>query len=102
MRSGRDRDLDRRTFLKLGASGTAMAAINPSIAGASEGAGRTLSSPPTLADMASDRLTYRLRDLFNCPLAMNEWATRKSRNQSPRSLLFRFHLTLVCGVPETP
>ncbi len=59
-------DLDRRTFLKLGAAGTAAAAINPSIGGASVGAKRTLSSPPTLVDMAADRLTYRLRDLFNC------------------------------------
>ena len=50
-----------------------MAAINPSIGGASVGAKRTLSSPPTLVDMAADRLTYRLRDLFNCPVAMNEW-----------------------------
>ena len=32
------RDLDRRTFLKLGAAGTAVAAINPSIGGASVGA----------------------------------------------------------------
>jgi hypothetical protein len=59
--------------LKLGAAGTAVAAINPSIGGASVGAKRTLSSPPTLVDMAADRPTYRLRDLFNCPVAMNEW-----------------------------
>src|ERR1700686_4602246 len=71
MRSSRD--LDRRTFLKLGLTGTAAAAINPSMGLASVRATRTLSSPPTLVDMASDRLTYRLRDLFNCPVAMNEW-----------------------------
>jgi hypothetical protein len=34
------RDLDRHTFLKLGAAGTAVAAINPSIGGASVGAKR--------------------------------------------------------------
>ena len=55
MRSSRN--LDRRTFLKLGAAGTAVAAINPSILGASVGAKRTLSSPPTLVDMAADRPT---------------------------------------------
>ena len=59
MRFGRD--LDRRTFLKLGAAGTAAAAIIPSIGGSSVGAKRTLSSPPTLVDMAADRLTYRQR-----------------------------------------
>ena len=64
MRSSRN--LDRRTFLKLGAAGTAVAAINPSMGLASVRATRTLSSPPTLVDMTADRLTYRLRDLFNC------------------------------------
>ena len=49
-----------------------MATINPSIGGASVGAKRTLASA-TLVEMAADRLTYRLRDLFNCPVAMNEW-----------------------------
>ena len=102
MRSGRDRDLDRRTFLKLGASGTAMAAINPSIAGASEGAGRTLSSPPTLADMASDRLTYRLRDLFNCPLAMNEWGYAQVAKSVSAITAISFPPYACCGVPETP
>ncbi len=102
MRSGRDRDLDRRTFLKLGASGTAMAAINPSTAGASEGAGRTLSSPPTLVDMASDRLTYRLRDLFNCPLAMNEWGYAQVAKSVSAITAISFPPYACCGVPETP
>ena len=63
-----------------------MAAINPSIGGASAGAKRTLSPPPTLVDMAADRLTYRLRDLFNCPVAMNEWGNAQVAKSVSRSL----------------
>jgi hypothetical protein len=101
MRSSRDRVLDRRTFLKLGAAGTALAAINPSIGGASVGANRTLSSPPTLADMASDRLTYRLRDLFNCPLAMNEWGYAQVAKSVSAMTAISFPPYACCGVPET-
>jgi TAT (twin-arginine translocation) pathway signal sequence len=61
------RDLNRRTFLKLGLTGTAAAALSPPTGLASVRANRTFSSPPTLADMASARLTYRLRDPGKLP-----------------------------------
>jgi hypothetical protein len=72
-----DHDLNRRAFLKLGAVGTAFAALKP--AGASEtGAVQfrpvpSLASPPRLADLASGPLTVQFRDLFNAPTAMNEY-----------------------------
>ncbi|MGA8538470.1 MAG: hypothetical protein WB566_03175 [Terriglobales bacterium] len=94
-------DLDRRTFLKLGAAGTAVAAINPSIGGAPQGANRTFSSPPTLADMAADRLTYRLRDLFNCPVAMNEWGYAQVAKSVSAITAISFPPYACCGVPET-
>jgi TAT (twin-arginine translocation) pathway signal sequence len=96
------RDLDRRTFLKLGAAGTAAAAIIPSIGGASVGAKRTLSSPPTLVDMAADRLTYRLRDLFNCPVAMNDWGYAQVAKSVSAILRFRFRLTPVAACLRRP
>src|SRR5580698_2372888 len=99
MRSGRH--LDRRTFLKLGAAGTALAAINPPIGGASVAAKRKLSSPPTLAEMASDRLTYRLRDLFNCPVAMNEWGYAQVAKSVSAITAISFPPYACCGVPET-
>ena len=99
MRSSRD--LDRRTFLKLGAAGTAAAAINPSIVGASAAANRKLSSPPTLDDMAGDRLTYRLRDLFNCPVAMNEWGYAQVAKSVSAITAISFPPYACCGVPET-
>jgi hypothetical protein len=98
MRSGRH--LDRRTFLKLGAAGTALAAINPPI-GASVAAKRKLSSPPTLAEMASDRLTYRLRDLFNCPVAMNEWGYAQVAKSVSAITAISFPPYACCGVSET-
>src|SRR5580704_12434686 len=99
MRSGRH--LDRRTFLKLGAAGTALAAINPPIGGVSIGAKRRLSSPPTLADMAADRLTYRLRDLFNCPVAMNEWGYAQVAKSVSGITAISFPPYACCGVSET-
>jgi len=89
--------LDPRTFLKLGVTGTAAAAINPSMGLASVRATRTLSSPPTLVDMASDRLTYRLRDLFNCPVAMNEWGYAQVAKSVSAITAISFRLTLVAA-----
>ena len=94
------RDLDRRTFLKLGLTGTA-AAINPPIGLASVRAQRTLSSPTTLVEMASDRLTYRLRDLFNCPVAMNEWGYAQVAKSVSAITAISFPPYACCGVPET-
>jgi hypothetical protein len=95
------RDLNRRTFLKLGLTGTAAAALNPPMGLASVRAHRTLSSPPTLAEMASDRLTYRLRDLFNCPLAMNEWGYAQVAKSVSAITAISFPPYACCGVPET-
>jgi len=95
------RNLDRRTFLKLGAAGVTVAAINPSISGVPHGANRTFSSPPTLAEMAADRLTYRLRDLFNCPVAMNEWGYAQVAKSVSAITAISFPPYACCGVPET-
>jgi len=95
------RDLDRRTFLKLGAAGTAAAAIHPPAHAASMLAKGTLTSPPSLADMASDRLTYRLRDLFNCPLAMNEFGYAQVGKSVAAITAISFPPYACCGVAET-
>src|ERR1700689_4942376 len=95
------RGLDRRPFLKLGAAGTAVAAVNPPISLASVHANRTLSSPPTLAEMASDRSTHQLRDLFNCPLAMNEWGYAQVAKSVSAITAISFPPYACCGVPET-
>lgn len=95
------KDLDRRTFLKLGAVGTAAAAIKVPNGTASVGRPRTLSCPPLLADLSSDRLTYRLRDLFNCPVAMNEWGYAQVAKSVSAMTAISFPPYACCGMPET-
>ena len=94
-------DLDRRAFLKLGVAGTALATLNPSSSPGSALGKKSLSSPPTLGDMASDRLTYRLRDQFNCPVAMNEFGYAQVAKSVSAITAISFPPYACCGVPET-
>src|SRR5580692_6223089 len=94
-------NFDRRTFLKLGIASTAAAAISPPARPASVRAKGMLTCPPTLADMASDRLTYRLRDLFNCPVAMNEFGYAQTGKSVSAITAISFPPYACCGVPET-
>lgn len=96
-----DLHLDRRTFLKLGAAGTALGALNPSMRAASIIAKRTLTSPAILADLSSDRLTYRLRDQFNCPVAMNELGYAQVAKSVSAITAISFPPYACCGVPDT-
>jgi hypothetical protein len=93
--------LDRRTFLKLGVASTAAAAISSSAQPASVRTKQMLTCPPTLADMASDRLTYRLRDFFNCPVAMNELGYAQTAKSVSAITAISFPPYACCGVPET-
>jgi hypothetical protein len=93
--------VDRRGFLKLGAAGTALAAIDPAAHAGLIVAKGTLASPPALADMAADRLTYRLRDLFNCPVAMNEFGYAQVAKSVSAITAISFPPYACCGVPET-
>jgi len=52
--------------------------------------------------MASHRLTYRLRDLFNCPVAMNEWGYAQVAKSVSAITAISFPPYACCGVPETP
>jgi hypothetical protein len=94
-------NLDRRTFLKLGIASTAAAAISAPARPASARAKRMLTCPPALADMASDRLTYRLRDLFNCPVAMNEFGYAQTGKSVSSITAISFPPYACCGVPDT-
>ncbi|MGH9644381.1 MAG: twin-arginine translocation signal domain-containing protein, partial [Terriglobales bacterium] len=95
------RNVDRRTFLKLVAAGSAAVAVRPSLISASTSRALSLASPPSLADLASDRLTYRLRDLFNCPVAMNEMGYAQVAKSVSAITAISFPPYACCGVPET-
>jgi hypothetical protein len=94
------RDLDRRTFLKLSAAGTALAAMQPTTMAVPTSA-NTLPCPPTLESMAADRLTYQYRDLFNCPAAMNEYGYAQVAKSVSAITAIAFPPYACCGVPET-
>jgi hypothetical protein len=51
--------------------------------------------------MASDRLTYRLRDLFNCPVAKNEFGYAQVGKSVSAITAISFPPYACCGVPET-
>jgi TAT (twin-arginine translocation) pathway-exported protein len=93
-------EVDRRTFLKIGAAGAALAAVQPKVA-AQTAVKKKLSSPPALSDLASDRLTYRFRDLFNCPAAMNEFGYAQVTKSVSAITAISFPPYGCCGVPET-
>jgi hypothetical protein len=94
--------IDRRTFLKLGtAAGVGLTAIRPTLATAAPARKGKLLCPPALADMASDRLTYHFRDLFNCPAAMNEMGYTQVGKSVSSLTAMAFPPYACCGVPET-
>jgi len=97
-----DWDIDRRTFLKFGAAGTALAAVTPGTLTSSAFPKGARRCPPSLADLASDRLTYRLRDLFNCPVAMNEFGYAQVGKSVSAITAISFPPYACCGVPDTP
>src|ERR1022692_1299663 len=94
-------DIDRRTFLKFGAAGAAVAAVNRGTLASSPLSKGTLRCPPSLTAMASDRLTYRLRDLFNCPVAMNEFGYAQVAKSVSAITAISFPPYACCGVPDT-
>lgn len=93
-------DLNRRTFLKIGAAGATLAAVGPKVA-AQTLAKKNLACPPGLNDLAGDRLTYHFRDLFQCPAAMNEYGYSQVTKSVSAISAIAFPPFGCCGVPET-
>lgn len=102
--------LNRRNFLKLGAAGTALAAFQPAHALSVSAPASTqtapmasgiLPCPPRLSDLASDRLSYQFRDLFNCPAAMNEFGYAQVGKSVSSITAITFPPYACCGPPDT-
>jgi hypothetical protein len=94
-------EVDRRTFLKIGAAGAAFAAAHPPMLTANIAAKRRLECPPSLDALAADRLTYHFRDLFNCPAAMNEFGYAQVGKSVSSMTAISFPPYACCGMPET-
>ena len=106
--------LDRRSFLKLSALGTALPIAAPPRLAAGSGAvslgaeqtaaakGELLPAIPKPADLASDRLVHHFRDLFNPPAAQNEAGYLQATKSVSGITAFSDPPFACCGVPEPP
>lgn len=94
------RPMGRRSFLKTAAAASVFTLVKPPQFSLS--ATRTLESPPSLSDLASDRITHRFCDLYNLPTAQNEWGYA----QGTKSVSGLTGISLppfgCCGVPKIP
>ncbi len=92
------RFLSRRSFLK----GSAAAAASTVLLQAGEAASaRTLPPVPSLEDLASDRITYRFRDLLSTPATQNEWGYVKAAKSVTGITAISFPPYACCGIPDT-
>jgi hypothetical protein len=104
--------LNRRSFLKLGAFGSALSLASSSAdhaAGAPPlsqveqefGRGREpLPAIPKPSDLASDQLVHHFRDYFNPPQAQNELGSMASHKSVSAITAIAFPPFGCCGVPE--
>lgn len=106
--------LSRRTFLNAGLVGAAMpfSALRANATGLGS---RTkspsppdpneqeiLPSVPKPSDLASDRLVYHFRDLFNPPVAQNEWGILQALKSVSGITRISFPPFACCGMPDIP
>ena len=103
------RALDRREFLRLGATSVALSpgiAAPKSIKGVahspapSASGGGSLPAIPTPADLASDKLVHHLRDYFNPPMAQNEWGYLQAARSVSGITAIALPPFACCGTPD--
>jgi hypothetical protein len=88
----------RRTFLKLSAV-SAAAALEQSALHANRA---PLPSIPSLASLAGVPVSHSFFDLFNLPLAMNDWGYAQSVKSVSAISAITFPPYGCCGIPEIP
>lgn len=97
--------MKRRTFLKLSAASAAYA-LERNASGAPHlqkmWAGSTLPNIPGLSDLAGVPASHVYFDLFNLPLAMNDWGFAQSVKSVSGISAIAFPPYACCGVPEIP
>ncbi len=90
--------MNRRTFLKLSGATTAIAAQG----GVLSAAPRSLPAIPSLADLASARMPHTFMDLFNLPIAMNDWGYAQTVKSVSAISAVGFPPYACCGIPDVP
>jgi hypothetical protein len=90
--------MDRRTFLKASAAATTLGFPAKALANSP----RSLPSIPSLADLASTRMTHTFMELFNLPIAMNDWGYAQAVKSVSAITAVSFPPFACCGIPDTP
>jgi hypothetical protein len=90
--------MDRRTFIKTSAAVTTLSLPARAFAGAI----RPLPSIPSLADLASTRMSHTFMELFNLPIAMNDWGYAQAVKSVSAIMAIAFPPYACCGIPDTP
>jgi len=89
--------MNRRLFLKASAA-TTLSISRPSLA--------TSKKPfpviPSLADLASTRMPHTFMELFNLPIAMNDWGYAQAVKSVSAITAIAFPPFACCGIPDTP
>lgn len=89
--------MNRRSFLKASAATTlSMPALSRAATG------RPLPSIPSLANLASTRMPHTFMELFNLPIAMNDWGYAQTVKSVSAISAIAFPPYACCGIPDTP
>jgi hypothetical protein len=91
--------MNRRTFLKSSAGAAALAAGSPSLRALAPGPRPAI---PSLDDLASVRMPHNFMDLFNLPIAMNDWGYAQTVKSVSGLNAIAFPPFACCGVPSIP
>ena len=88
--------MNRRNFLKASAGAAALAAGTPPLRAL---APTPRPAIPSLSDLASVRMTHGFMDLFNLPIAMNDWGYAQTVKSVSAITAIAFPPYACCGVP---
>jgi hypothetical protein len=91
--------MNRRTFLKSSAGAAVLAAGSPSLRALAPTVRPVI---PSLDDLASVRMTHNFMDLFNLPIAMNDWGYAQTIKSVSALTALAFPPYACCGVPSIP
>lgn len=89
--------MNRRAFLKTSAAVVTVAAADQRMHAL---ASRSLPAIPSLADLASTRMTHGFMELFNLPIAMNDWGYAQTVKSVTGLSAIAFPPYACCGVPD--
>lgn len=96
--------MNRRRFMQLSAGTAALAGQPPLLQSMENQLPGTKSLPPIpgLDDLASVSMTHPFRDLFNLPIAMNDWGYAQAAKSVSAISAIAFPPYGCCGIPKIP